>query len=304
MRMNDTATPPPGQRLTQNQIGTLQMLVGTVFISFSAVFVKVSHIGPTMAGFYRVAIGAAFLLIVVVVKRESLWRGWTPLWLAVAAGAFFAADLVTWHRSIHYIGPGLATILANFQVFFLAAISIVFLKERPDWRFLVSIPLAITGLFLLVGVDWGSLDSQYKVGVGLALLCAVMYTGFLLVLRRSQHRLVRLRPTANLTIVSIVTAAMLAPVGALQGESFAIADGQTAWALVAYGVLCQAIGWIIISWAVTKIEASRVGLLLLLQPTLTFIWDILFFDRPTTSIEILGALLTLVAIYFGSARRR
>jgi drug/metabolite transporter (DMT)-like permease len=302
--MNDTAKPRPSSRLTQNQIGTLQMLVGTVFISFSAVFVKISHIGPTVAGFYRVAFGAVFLLIVVLVKRESLWRGWTPMWLALAAGAFFAGDLISWHRSIHYIGPGLSTILANFQVFFLAVIGVVFLKERPTWQFLVSIPLAIVGLFLLFGVDWESLSPTYKTGVWLALMCAVMYTGFLLVLRRSQFRQVRLKPTANLTIISIVTAVMLAPVGVLQGESFAIVDRQTAWALVSYGVLCQAIGWIIISWAVTKIEASRVGLLLLLQPTLTFTWDILFFKRPTTSIEIMGALLTLAAIYFGSTRRR
>ena len=74
--------------------------------------------------------------------------------------------------------------------------------------------------------------------------------------------------------------------------------------LAAYGVLCQGVGWIVISWAVVRVEASRVGLLLLLQPTLTFVWDILFFGRPTTTVEILGASLTLVAIYFGSTRRR
>jgi drug/metabolite transporter (DMT)-like permease len=295
--------PRPKPRLSQTQIGTLQMLVGTVFISFSAVFVKVSHIGPTMAGFYRVFFGALFLLGVVAVKRQSLWKGWTPLGLALAAGAFFSGDLISWHRSIHYIGPGLATILANFQVFFLAIIGVAVFKERISWRFAISIPLAVTGLFLLVGVDWQALDGRYKTGVWLGLFCAVMYTFYLLVLRRSQTRAVRLRPTANLAVLSLATAAILGPVGHLQGESPAIVDGQTAWALVAYGVLCQAVGWIVISWAVTRLEASRVGLLLLLQPTLTFIWDILFFDRPTTMVENLGALLTIVAIYFGSTRR-
>lgn len=290
--------------MTQTQVGTVQMLAGTVFISFSAVFVKLAHVGPTTAGFYRVFIGALFLLVLVLAKRESLWKGWTPLWLAVVAGVFFSADLISWHRSIHYIGPGLSTILANFQVFFLAIIGVVAFKERITWQFATSIPLAVAGLFLLVGVEWESLDARYKTGVWLALFCAVMYTFYLLVLRRSQMRDVRLRPIANLAIISVITAAMLGPVGYLQGEKFAIPDAQTAWSLVGLGVLCQAVGWIIISWAVTKIEASRVGLLLLLQPTLTFVWDILFFDRPTTSVEILGALLTIVAIYFGSTRGR
>ncbi len=302
--MTETTVPRRGSRLTQTQVGTLQMLVGAVIISFSAVFVRLAHVGPTASGFYRVFFGALFLLAVVLIKRQRLWAGWTPLWLAVAAGILFSADLISWHRSILYVGPGLSTILANFQVFFLAAIGVIVFKERVSWRLLVAIPLAVTGLFLLVGVDWANFDSRYRTGVWLGLFCAVMYTFYLLILRRSQTRTVRLKPTANLAIISIVTAAILGPAGYFQGDKFAITDAQTAWSMVALGVLCQAIGWIVISWAVAKIEASRVGLLLLLQPTLTFVWDILFFDRPATTVEILGAVLTIAAIYFGSTRKR
>jgi len=294
----------PRSRLTQTQVGIAQMLVGTIIISFSAVFVKLAHVGPTTSAFYRVFFGAIFLLAVVLVKRQSLWRGRTPFLLALVAGVLFSGDLISWHRSILYIGPGLSTILANFQVFFLAAVGVVVFKERITWRLAVSIPLAIVGLLLLVGVDWGGLDAQYKTGVWLGLLCAVIYTVYLLVLRRSQMRSVRLLPTANLAIISVVTAVILGPVGYFQGEGFRIPDAQTAWSLVALGVLCQAVGWIVISRAVIKIEASRVGLLLLLQPTLTFVWDILLFDRPTAPVEILGALLAVVAIYFGSSKGR
>ena len=302
--MTETTVPRPRSRLTQTQVGTLQMLVGAVIISFSAVFVRLAHVGPTASGFYRVFFGALFLLAVVLIKRQRLWAGWTPLWLAVAAGILFSADLISWHRSILYVGPGLATILANFQVFFLAAIGVAVFKERVSWRLIFSIPLAVTGLFLLVGVDWANFDSRYQTGVWLGLFCAVMYTFYLLILRRSQTRAVRLKPTANLAIISIVTAAVLGPAGFIQGDKFAITDAQTAWSMVALGVLCQAVGWIVISWAVTKIEASRVGLLLLLQPTLTFVWDILFFDRAAATVEILGAVLTIAAIYFGSTRKR
>jgi drug/metabolite transporter (DMT)-like permease len=276
------------------------MLAGTVLISFSAVFVRVADVGPTTAGFYRMLFGSVFLVALVLARGQSLWRDRSLFGLAVVAALFFTGDLISWHRSIHYVGPGLATILANFQVFTLAIIGVVWFRERVTWRFLVSIPLAVAGLFLLVGVEWGDLSSRYRAGVWLGLVCAVMYTGYLLALRRSQRRENRLEPTANLAVISALTAVFLAPAAVVQGEGFGIPDGRSAAALVAYGFLCQAMGWIVISWAVVKIEASRVGLLLLLQPTLTFIWDILFFDRRTTSVEILGATLTLVAIYFGS----
>ena len=76
------------QRLSRSQTGTLQMLVGTVLISFSAVFVRVANVGPTTAGLYRMVFGALFLIVVVLIKRQTLWRGWKLFGLgALAAGA-------------------------------------------------------------------------------------------------------------------------------------------------------------------------------------------------------------------------
>lgn len=99
----------------------------------------------------------------------------------------------------------------------------------------------------------------------------------------------------------MVTAALLAAGAVLRGESLAI-PGARSWAvLLAYGALCQALGWIVISRGIARVPASRVGLLLLVQPALTFVWDILFFGRPSTPAELAGAGLTLGAIYLGSA---
>ena len=50
----------------------------------------------------------------------------------------------------------------------------------------------------------------------------------------------------------------------------------------------------------SEVTAVEMGLALLLQPTLSFAWDVLFFDRPMTAIELTGAGIALVAIYLGS----
>jgi len=285
------------------QAGVLQLLSGTVLISFSAVFVKIAHIGPTISGFYRLFFGAVFLFMLAMARRDPIWRGKRALGWAVLAGVFFTADIFFWHRSILYVGPGLATIIGNFQVFFLTAVGLLVFKEKVTWRFFVSIPLAFTGLFLLVGIKWSELDTQYRLGVLYGVLTAVSYAGYLLTLRRSQGDNIHLSPLANLAVASAVTALLLAVIGYGEGDSFAIVDSQTWVALVSYGILCHALGWIVITWGLTKIEASRVGLLLLLQPTLTFVWDILFFARPTSVVEVFGAGLALGAIYLGGVRR-
>ena len=272
-------------------------------ISFSPVFVKIADVEPTMAGFYRCLFGGLFLLAIVVVRRQTLWRGAVPFALAAAAGVLFALDLTFWHRSIEYIGPGLSTIMGNFQVFFLAAFGIFVFREKVGWRVLVAIPLALFGLFLLVGIDWQQLEQSYRTGVIFGILTALTYAGYLLVIRHAQKREVRLGATANLCVISLLTAAIMAVEGVLQGETFAIPDTQSWVSMAMYGVVCQAIGWIIISRAIVKVPASRAGLILLLQPTLAFIWDILFFARPTSTTDIIGATVALGAIYLGGSRK-
>jgi drug/metabolite transporter (DMT)-like permease len=281
----------------------LQLLTGAFLISFSAVFVKLAHVGPTVSGFYRVFWGAAILLPLALVRRDKLWCGRTPFLLALACGVLFSLDLGCWHRSIHYIGPGLATILGNFQVFILAAVGIFIFKEKINWQFVVSLPLAMAGLYLLVGFDWGELGSEYKLGVLFALLTAATYASFVLVLRKSRSITPRYTTLVNLLMLSAATALVMGGGVRIEGESFAIPDRQSWIALLAYGGVSQVAGWLIITRAIPHVPASRIGLILLLQPTLTFIWDMVFFKRPTTHVEIIGAAMALCAIYLGSVRR-
>lgn len=275
-------------------------MAGAVLISFSAVFVKLSSTGPTVAGFYRVAFGGVILVPWVLLRGDTLWRGRRGAAFALVAGVFFAADLAFWHRSIQHVGPGLATILSNFQVFLLAGVGVMAFGEHAGWRLWGAIPLAIGGLFLLFGRDWNALPASYHLGVLFGLLTAASYGTYLLTLRASQRRPARLSPEANLAWISIISALLLAGLAALEGESFAIANAHTAVALVAYGVVSQVVAWVLISRGIPYVPASRVGLILLLQPSLAFVWDVLFFHRPTDVLDVVGAALAVVAIYFGT----
>jgi len=284
-------------------IGTLQMIGGAVMLSFSAVFVKWAHVGPTMAGFYRMFFGGLLLLCAILVRKERLFHGSHHMKTVFICGLLFAFDLTLWHRSIHYIGPGLATLVANFQVFFLALFGMIILKEKSSWKLFVCIPAAILGLYLIVAHNWNQLGQEYRAGVVLALLTAICYAGYILVLRNFQSRFtVSALPT--ICLISLITALVLALQALLIKESFVIPDAQSWFALLGYGLFPQVLGWVLISNGLPKIDASRAGLILLLQPTFAFVWDILFFSRATTWLELLGGLIALSAIYLGVTAKR
>lgn len=277
----------------------VEVLIGAFMISFSAVWVNIAEVPPTTSAFYRVFFGTIFLLAAALYKGELQKLRLLAVLPYAFCGLAFALDLFFWHASILYIGPGLATIIGNFQVFLMAACGVLFFGEKLRLRFLLSLPLAITGLLLVVGFNWSALSPSYRTGILFGLLTALCYTVFLLSLRRIQSANNGSSRFAPLMFVSLFSALCLGGSLLTTGTSFAIPTVTSGVALVCLGLFSQSIGWILIANAMPKIKASFTGLVLLLQPSLSFLWDVLFFSRPTTAVHWLGVTITLSAIYLG-----
>jgi drug/metabolite transporter (DMT)-like permease len=64
--------------------------------------------------------------------------------------------------------------------------------------------------------------------------------------------------------------------------------------------VAQCLGWLAISSGLAGVRPALAGLILLLQPTLSYLWDVLFFDKPTGLVELCGVALALGGIYCGS----
>jgi drug/metabolite transporter (DMT)-like permease len=69
----------------------------------------------------------------------------------------------------------------------------------------------------------------------------------------------------------------------VQDDPFANPDLQNILSLAAYGLFSQVIGWILIPIGLTRLRSSLVGRLILLQPSLSFTWDIFFTEGPISS---------------------
>ena len=281
-----------------------QLVTGAVMISFSAVFVRLVSVPPTVSGFYRMLFGGSILLGVMLWRREQIRVARSDLPFMGLAALCFAADLMLWHRSILYVGPGLATLLANFQVFVLAAVGVVIFKERLSVLQVAAIALAMVGLALLVGSNWADLPPLYHWGVVLGLCTAGAYAGYLLSLRRIRTGGEAGSAYATITVLSLTTAVVLAAAVGVEGDSFAIPRWSDAGWLFLYGLIPQVLGWVLISNSMVKVGAAQVGLVLLLQPTGSIVWDCLFFGRRFTVVELAGAVIALAAIYMGTLKAR
>jgi len=282
----------------------LLVTAGAVMISFAAVFVRLADVAATTSAFYRMVFGG-LSLAALVLAQPRLRQAWSRGWLgSTLVAAFFTADMWFWHRSILYIGPGLSTLLANFQVFVLAAIGVVWFRERFGVALASAIALAMAGLWLLFGQQWATLPPDFRAGVVLGLLTALAYSAYLLSLRGLQMGDTRIPAETRLMQVTVICGLMLGVINLIEGHGFAIPDGRSLAALIALGVICQVLGWLAISRGMPGLPASLVGLLLLLQPTLSMVWDFLWFGLRLGPLQLTGAGFALAGIYLGMRSSR
>lgn len=278
------------------------MLVGAVFISTTSLFIKWAHVAPTVSAFYRMLFGGGMLLILLIATRQWQKIAARDIGWMLAPALAFAIDLILWHRSIRDVGPGLATLLGNFQVFIMALAGVLFYRERLSVRFLLGLLLAFVGLWLLVGRSWVHLDMQYRLGVWFGLLTAVAYAAFMLSFRHAQSVKLKLDAAQLLCVSSLLCAGILGLVVYLEGESFLIPNLQTWTALVGVGLFGQVLGGVLIMRAMPQLPVSLIGLLLLLQPSLSFIFDVILFARPTQWLDWLGIAISLMGIFYASVK--
>lgn len=279
------------------------IILGATIVSFTSVLVELANTGPTVSAFYRMFFGGVILMGISVLRSDRLWFGAKSLAIPFLCGLFFSLDLFFWHRSIMFVGPGLATILGNMQVFFVALLAVWLLKEQLSWQLMIAIPTAVVGLFLIVRTGWGQHDGAIKLGVLYGLLTALAYALYIIMLRksRSEGNETGLSIFANMGWICLISAFLLGITVIVEPNAgFGIPDLQTWAALLGLGIVGQVFGWVLISKGLPDVDASVAGLAILLQPALAFMWDILFFNRPTTTLEYIGAAVVLAGIYIGA----
>lgn len=275
---------------------------GAVCISFSAIFVTLAGVAPSVSAFYRLGIGGAALLVLLAANGQLRAIRHALAWPAVLCAVFFVGDLLCWHASIARIGPGLATLVGNFQVFFVTAAAAILARRLPRPTFLAAMAVALFGLYLVIGRGFAAQSPEFRLGVGLGLLTSVFYALYILTLKTAVTDRGRAGPMAAMAILSLAGAAILVPIVVAGGDCFALPSARSVLALLGLGLVGQGLGWAAISLGLSRTRPAVAGLLLLLQPTLSYVWDVLFFDKPTGTVEIVGVVLALAGIFLGSTR--
>jgi len=285
-----------------------RLALGAVCIGFAPLFVRFLPVPPTVVGFYRCALAALILMPFVIVKdRQTLLIAFRPseatnrrAWVFfVAAGFTFSGDLAVWHRSIQLVGAGIATLLANTQVFYLVMFAVLTGRESLTTKKITAVLLGFAGLVLISKVGTGAeLPHDWLEGLAWGLSTGVFYATYLTLMKRVDAAKISLSIEAKIALVSTFTAIGLFFIGRSTGESFLLDFESFLW-LVSLAIICQIAGWILITSNLSRVPLSRAGIIIMLQPVTSVILGHIMFQEPLSSLQILGIIATLGGVYLG-----
>lgn len=279
-------------------------VLGALTIAFSAILVRLSGAEPATAAIFRCAYALPFLGLLAWMERRAYGpRPAGQIWLAAAAGIFFAVDLVVWHHTIEFVGAGLATVLGNTQVVIVAILAWIILGERPSNRVLGAMPVVLLGVVLISGViGSGAYGSNPVVGVVTGVATGFSYAGFLLVLRRGNADL--RQPAGPLFVATAVAAVVSILIGLPLHEVDLVPTWPAHGYLVALALGAQVLGWQLISVSLPRLPASLTSVILTIQPVGSVILGIVLLGETPSWVQLLGAGAILGGLMVATLRRR
>ena len=265
--------------------------LGAACLSASAILIKLAGTGAATAAFYRCFLALPVLIALAIVERRRHGpRRPAAHFGAAAAGAFLAVDLVLWNHTIADVGAGVATVLGNLQVLFVALAAWALLHERPERRFLVALPVVMAGVVLVSGLAGAGTGGSHPVaGIIFGLGTSLAYTAFLLILRQTSAGTPHAAgPLAEVTAVAAAGSLLLGL--AFGGLQLDVPWPSLRWLLL-LSISSQTVGWLLITSSLPRLPAAVASLLLLLQPVAALgLAAAVLAERPSLA-QLAGAIL-------------
>ena len=283
----------------------LLLLVAAIWAaSFMFIKVAVEEIAPATTMAVRLLL-AGLLLVPFLLAQEGVGRTVEEL-RATGRGAFILGfgnaalpfTLIGWGEQ--HIDSSIAAI-ANAPVpIFVALLA---LRLRPSERVrgvrLVGIVLGFAGVGVLAGFNpegggWAVAGTLAVTGAAMCYAASNLY---------AQSRFERTAPLVIVTASCLAGALLLLPLAVLQLPE-EIPTWRALASVAALGVVGTAIALLFYYRMLARYGASRASLVTYLIPPGALVYGVLLLDEPVTANAVLGLVLVLAGVAFGSGLAR
>jgi drug/metabolite transporter (DMT)-like permease len=210
-------------------------------------------------GFLGWRFWVAVIAFVAIFPKTLIRLKSSTIGVGLLAGAFLCAGYIFQTWGLQDTSASKAAFITGMFVVITPIMQAVILRRLPRGATALGAMVAVAGLWLLSGGAQGG----WNVGDTRVLLCAVAYSAHMIVL----GSLGRDHEVMPLTLVQLVTTAVVCTGISLATEPFALPPDTYVWGAIALtGVVASAIAFAVQTYAQRHISPSRTALILISEP--------------------------------------
>ncbi|WP_326721346.1 DMT family transporter [Streptomyces sp. NBC_00243] len=273
--------------------GTAQLTAAMVLSGTLGIFVVESGASPFNVVFFRVLFGALALGGYALARGYFRGHGFTPrkLGLAVLGGVFIVFNWVLLFQSYENTSISVATVVYHTQPFYVVLLGALLFHERLTAAKAGWIVVAFAGLILVSGIrpaDFTGGDTTYLLGIGQALLAALLYGLSTLVTKR----ITGVRPHLIALVQVLVGIPLLLPFadfGAMRGTG-----AGWGW-LVGLGLIHTGLMYVLMYSAYAKLPTAKIAVLAFTYPAVAMVADWAVYGHHIGLVQALGVPLIVAA---------
>lgn len=279
----------------------IALLLGTLIIGSSAIWIRLADAPGPITQFYRMALGALTLAIPFFLRLRKTRLSKREAALALLAGLFFGLDLAAWSTGVKLSGATVPTLMANLAPIWVGLGTWLIFKQRLSFRFWLGLCLALLGALFVLELDFHG-NTQVIKGALYGLTAAFFYGTYFLIAEKSRKQLDALSFFWLSTSASAITLLALTQSSQQALGGYTV---QTYWIFILLGVVIQGAGWLLISFSQGQLPAALVSPTLLAQPLLTAVFAAVFLKEILSPLQLLGGAAVVAGIFIvhGSLRK-
>ncbi|MET7690872.1 EamA family transporter [Streptomyces sp. NPDC005483] len=282
------ATPTPGPRRFGSLGPVGLVLAGGVSVQFGAALAVTLMPRAGALGVVTLRLLVAALVLLVVCRPRLRGHSRTDWGTVVAFGLTLAAMNGLFYQAVDRISLGAAVTLE-----FLGPLALSVLASRRAVN-TVWAALALAGVFLLGGGDFGDLD---PVGVAFALGAGAMWASYIVFSARTGRRF----PQADgLALAMAIGALAFLPLGIAESGT-KLLDPVTVGLGAAVAVMSSVLPYTLELLALRNLPASTFAILMSLEPAMAALAGFLILDQSLSPLQAL-AVAFVIAASMGAVR--
>ncbi|MFP7295834.1 DMT family transporter [Neobacillus niacini] len=269
------------------------MLFLCIVWGFNFVIMKLGNdaFPPVLFAAYRFLLGAIVLFGLTWFKKIPLPGKRELKWFILCGLLQTTYFNIAIQISLNYINAGLTSVLTYSMPLFLSLLAHYFIPgEKLTVIKTGGILIGIIGLFLAMDIQFGG-NIWAPI---LALSSAVTWALSSLIFKRKLQ---------GCDTIQFTTWQMAAGAIGLFLYSFSFEHGESHWSLMALvyllysGILASALAFVIWSYILSKMEASKASISLLIVPVVGTLSGFIFLKEELNSITLIGIILVLLGVW-------